>query len=93
MNAGGLDLKNIDVRGTTETFLDTGGWQMKRGRFLSSVDDDLGTELVALPEKWTVLGTPEQMSAGAQQLDGEAITWARGVAEDASVRPSGPRLR
>ena len=28
----------------------------------------LGAELVVLPEKWTVLGTPEQMAAGAETL-------------------------
>jgi len=44
-----------------------------------------GAELVVLPEKWTVLGIPEQMSAAAQPLDGEAITWARGVAEELGI--------
>jgi predicted amidohydrolase len=42
----------------------------------------LGAELVVLPEKWTVLGTREQMEAGAQSLEGPAITWARGVAAE-----------
>jgi predicted amidohydrolase len=40
----------------------------------------LGAELVVLPEKWTVLGTRQQMDAGAQSLDGPAITWAREIA-------------
>ena len=44
-----------------------------------------GAELVVLPEKWSVLGTPEQMSAGAQALDGEAIGWARGAAEELGI--------
>ena len=48
VNAGGLDLKNIQVQGTTDTFLDTGGWQVKRGRFLSTVDDELGTDVCVL---------------------------------------------
>ena len=39
-----------------------------------------GAELVALPEKWTVLGTREHMIAGAQTLDGPAISWARATA-------------
>ena len=39
-----------------------------------------GAELVVLPEKWTVLGTREQMAAGAQTLDGRAIGWARETA-------------
>ena len=45
----------------------------------------LGAEFVVLPETWTVLGTPEQMQAGAQTLDGEAITWARGIAAELSI--------
>jgi deaminated glutathione amidase len=40
----------------------------------------LGAELVVLPEKWTVLGTREQMAAGAQTLDGPAVAWARETA-------------
>jgi predicted amidohydrolase len=44
-----------------------------------------GAELVALPEKWTVLGTPEHMAAGAQTLDGEAITWARQVSRELGI--------
>jgi deaminated glutathione amidase len=40
----------------------------------------LGAELVVLPEKWTVLGTREQMAAGAQTLDGPAVAWARDTA-------------
>jgi deaminated glutathione amidase len=45
----------------------------------------LGAEFVALPEKWTVLGTREQMEAGAEPLDGRAITWARGVARELGI--------
>jgi predicted amidohydrolase len=44
-----------------------------------------GAELVVLPEKWTVLGTREHMAAGAQSLDGEAITWARSTAAQLGV--------
>jgi predicted amidohydrolase len=40
----------------------------------------LGAELVVLPEKWTVLGTREHMQAGAEGLDGRAISWARETA-------------
>jgi deaminated glutathione amidase len=39
-----------------------------------------GATLILLPEKWTVLGSPEQLRAGAQTLDGEAVAWARGTA-------------
>ncbi len=48
VNAGGPDLKNVNIRGTTEQFLDTGGWQMRRGRFLSNVDDELGTDVCVI---------------------------------------------
>ena len=41
---GERELKNIQIRGTVEAFLDTGGWAVKRGRFLSSMDDDLGSD-------------------------------------------------
>lgn len=44
-----------------------------------------GAELVVLPEKWTVLGSPEQLEAGAQPLDGPAIAWARSVAREFGV--------
>jgi predicted amidohydrolase len=40
-----------------------------------------GAELVLLPEKWTVLGSPEALRASAEPLDGPALTaaasWAR----------------
>jgi predicted amidohydrolase len=45
----------------------------------------LGAELVLLPEKWSVLGTAEQMLAGAQPLDGECITWARSIAAELGI--------
>jgi predicted amidohydrolase len=41
-----------------------------------------GAELVCLPEKWTVLGRPEHLHAGAQTLGGEAISWARSIARE-----------
>ncbi len=44
-----------------------------------------GAALVVLPEKWTVLGTREQMAAGAQTLDGEAISWARSTAAQLGI--------
>jgi len=44
-----------------------------------------GAELVALPEKWSVLGTPAQIAAGAEPLDGPAISWARDVARELSI--------
>lgn len=44
-----------------------------------------GAQLVALPEKWTVLGTHEDMVAGAQTLDGPAVTWARAAARELGI--------
>ena len=44
-----------------------------------------GAELVVLPEKWSVLGTGEQMRRGAQPLDGPAVEWARGAARELSL--------
>jgi deaminated glutathione amidase len=44
-----------------------------------------GAELVALPEKWTVLGRREHMAAGAQPLDGPAISWARATARELGI--------
>jgi predicted amidohydrolase len=39
-----------------------------------------GAELVALPEKWTVLGPPEVLRERAQSIDGPALTAAAGWA-------------
>ena len=44
-----------------------------------------GAELVVLPEKWSVLGTAEHLAAGAQQLDGPAISWARHLAAELGI--------
>jgi predicted amidohydrolase len=44
-----------------------------------------GADLVVLPEKWPVLGTPEQTAAGAQPLDGSALEWARRAARELGI--------
>jgi len=44
-----------------------------------------GASLVLLPEKWSVLGTTEQLRAGAQTLDGPAISWAREIARELAI--------
>jgi deaminated glutathione amidase len=44
-----------------------------------------GAELVVLPEKWPVLGTPEQTAAGAQPLEGPALAWARATAGELGI--------
>jgi predicted amidohydrolase len=41
-----------------------------------------GARLAVLPEKWTVIGTPADLRAGAQPLDGSAISWAREIARE-----------
>ena len=45
-------------------------------RLVRAAADD-GAELVALPEKWNLLGSGEVLEAGAEPLDGPAITAAR----------------
>ena len=45
----------------------------------------LGAEVVVLPEKWSVLGTPEHMTAAAEPLDGRFISWARGAARELGI--------
>ena len=44
-----------------------------------------GARLVVLPEKWSVLGTGEDLRAGAQTLDGDAISWARAIARELGI--------
>ena len=59
-----------------------------------------GAELVVLPEKWAVLGTPEETAAGAEPFDGPALSWARATARELGIdllagsiaeRVAGPR--
>ena len=44
-----------------------------------------GAELVVLPEKWAVLGTPEETVAGAEPFDGPALGWARATARELGI--------
>jgi predicted amidohydrolase len=44
-----------------------------------------GAQLIVLPEKWSVLGTGVDLGAGAQPLDGQAISWARATARELGV--------
>src|SRR3954453_7401942 len=44
-----------------------------------------GADLVVLPEKWPVLGSPEQTAAGAEPLDGPALAWARATAGELGI--------
>jgi predicted amidohydrolase len=44
-----------------------------------------GARLVVLPEKWSVLGGPAELQAGAQTLEGTAIGWARNAARELAI--------
>jgi predicted amidohydrolase len=44
-----------------------------------------GARLIVLPEKWTAIGSEEQLRAAAEGLDGEAIAWARATAAELAV--------
>ena len=44
-----------------------------------------GAELVALPEKWNLLGPGEELLAGAEPLDGPSLAAARGWARELGV--------
>jgi predicted amidohydrolase len=44
-----------------------------------------GAELVVLPEKWSVLGTPEETAAGAEPFDGPALRWAAATARELGI--------
>ena len=44
-----------------------------------------GAELVALPEKWNVIGSGDDLRAGAQELDGPAVRAARGWARELGI--------
>jgi predicted amidohydrolase len=44
-----------------------------------------GAQLVVLPEKWSALGRGAALQAGAQPLDGAAITWARAIARELGI--------
>ena len=44
-----------------------------------------GAELIVLPEKWAVLGTPDETAAGAEPFDGPALSWARDAARELGV--------
>ena len=41
---GEKELAHVDVRGTAEAFLDAGGWQLQRGRFIGDLDHELGSD-------------------------------------------------
>jgi predicted amidohydrolase len=44
-----------------------------------------GARLVVLPEKWPLLGSGVQQHAGAEAIDGPAMTWARECARELEI--------
>ncbi|MEV4423372.1 carbon-nitrogen hydrolase family protein [Patulibacter sp. NPDC049589] len=44
-----------------------------------------GASVVLLPEKWSVLGRDADVAAGAESLDGPAVTWARETARELGI--------
>ncbi len=44
-----------------------------------------GARLIVLPEKWTALGSDEDLRAGAETLDGPALAWARATARELAI--------
>jgi predicted amidohydrolase len=44
-----------------------------------------GAELVVLPEKWSVLGAPEDIVTGAEPFDGPALRWAGETARELGI--------
>src|SRR4029078_6781477 len=44
-----------------------------------------GAELVVLPEKWSVLGAPEDIVAGAEPFDGPGLRWAGATARELGI--------
>ncbi len=44
-----------------------------------------GARLIVLPEKWTAMGTVQELRAAAEPLDGQAVSWARETASELGV--------
>ncbi len=44
-----------------------------------------GADFIALPEKWNLLGDPDALRAGAEEIDGPSVSAARGWARELGV--------
>jgi predicted amidohydrolase len=44
-----------------------------------------GASLILLPEKWTAIGSDDQLRAAAEPLDGPSVQWAREIARELEV--------
>ena len=58
---------------------------LERAERLTRQAADAGAQLVVLPEKWSLIGAPADLLAGAEPLDGPAITWARETARELGI--------
>ncbi len=44
-----------------------------------------GASVVVLPEKWTAMGSDEQLRAAAEPLEGPTLQWARSIARELGI--------
>jgi predicted amidohydrolase len=44
-----------------------------------------GASVIVLPEKWTAMGSDEQLRAAAEPLDGPSVRWARALARELGI--------
>ncbi len=44
-----------------------------------------GASVIVLPEKWTAMGSDEQLRAAAETLDGPTVQWARAIAQELAI--------
>lgn len=44
LQLGSKELKHLEITGTTEGFLESGGWMLARGRFITDIDHELGSD-------------------------------------------------
>lgn len=44
-----------------------------------------GASLILLPEKWTAMGSDDELRAAAEPIDGSTVVWARALARELSV--------
>ncbi len=44
-----------------------------------------GARLIVLPEKWTAMGSEQELKSAAEPLDGSAVRWARALARELSI--------
>jgi putative ABC transport system permease protein len=42
---GSREVKGVDIRGTVDGYLDATGWQIRRGRFITELDQELGSDV------------------------------------------------